>query len=67
MTMREVIGNGLILPKKERYTISDFRKLLKSGNPVNVARFICICSAIHHGTTWAKSLDNLELLEYAYQ
>ena len=67
MTMREVINNGLILPKKERYTISDFRKLLKSGNPVNVARFICICSAIYHETTWAKSLDSLELLEYDYQ
>ena len=67
MTMREVINNGLILSRKEHYTISDFKALLKAGHSVSAARFICICSAIHHGTTWAESLNSLERLKYAFE
>jgi hypothetical protein len=62
-TYRDVLALGLILPRKARYTITDYNKLRKQGHSVKAARFICICSAVYHNTEWANSLNSLEKLE----
>ena len=48
MTYKEVVKNGLILPKKEKYTLKDFRKLVDAGYTQLEARFITICSGIFY-------------------
>jgi len=63
MVYADVVKAGMILPKKARYTIRDFRGLREKGYSISVSRFILVCSAIYHGTTWAHSLDNLERLQ----
>lgn len=65
MIYSDVIKAGMILPKKACYTIRDFHKLREKGFSASVARFILVCSAVHHGTNWAHSLDSLECLQIA--
>lgn len=48
MKYRDIAGQSLILPKKEKYTIEDVRKLIKTGYTPKVARFIVYCSALYH-------------------
>lgn len=48
MRYRDMAGQSLILPKKEKYTIKDVRKLIKAGYTSKVARFIVYCSALYH-------------------
>ena len=48
MTYKEVVKNGLILPKKEKYTLKDFKKLVNAGYTQLEARFITICSGIFY-------------------
>ena len=61
MLYSDVIKNGLILPKKEIYTIKDFKKLVKAGATTREARFICICSAIFHDVEYSKTFDSLKM------
>lgn len=63
MTYEDVTRAGMILPKKPRYTIRDYCKLREKGFSIAEARFIVICSATYHETTWSKSLDSLEKLQ----
>ena len=48
MGYHDMTGQSLILPKKEKYTIEDVRKLIKAGYKPKVARFIVYCSALYH-------------------
>lgn len=48
MVYSDVVKNGLILEKKKKYTISDFRKLVEAGFTQLQARFIVICSDIYY-------------------
>lgn len=60
MIYSDVIKNGLILPKKEIYTIRDFEKLVKAGTIPKVARFICICSAVYYDTKYSVFFDSVK-------
>lgn len=63
----DVVKGGHILPKKQKYTMADFKRLVESGWSQLDARFIIICSAAHHGTATSicfhteKFLLNCEL------
>lgn len=57
MVYSDVINNGLLLPKKDKYTKKDFDFLLKEGKKPKDARFICICSAIYYNTTYSEFFD----------
>lgn len=48
MVYSDVVKNNLILPKREKYTIRDFKKLVNAGYTQLQARFIVICSCIYH-------------------
>lgn len=48
MTYSDVIKKNLILPQKNKYTISDFKKLVKTGYTQLEARFILICTDIFY-------------------
>lgn len=61
MIYSDVVKNGLILPRKEIYTIRDFEKLVKAGTEPRQARFICICSAIFHDVEYSKTFDSLKM------
>lgn len=63
MVYSDVIKAGMILPKKPRYTIRDYSKLRKQGFSIAAARFIVLCSAVYHETSYSKSLDSLEKLQ----
>lgn len=54
MVYMEVVNNGWIQPRKEKYTMRDFKKLLKSGFPPLVARFVLLCSAAHYETDCSR-------------
>lgn len=58
MTYSDVVAQKLILPKKNKYTLSDFKKLEDAGHMARVARFICICSAIYHNVPYSRSFDS---------
>lgn len=51
MVYKDIVNNGWIQPRKEKYTMRDFKKLLKAGFPPLTARFILVCSAAHYYTT----------------
>lgn len=61
MVYSDVVKNGLILPRKEKYTKSDYKKLVKTGYLAKEARFICICSAIYHNSIYSNFFDSLKL------
>lgn len=63
MVFNDVVKSGMILPKKSRYTIREYRALRKKGYSSSLARFILVCSAVYHNTVWSHSLDNLEKLQ----
>lgn len=48
MVYSDIVNNNLILPKKEKYTMRDFKKLVNSGHTQLQARFIVICSSIYY-------------------
>lgn len=63
----DVVNGGHILPKKEKYTMADFKKLIKVGWNQLDARWIILCSATHYKTDTSaifyteKFLFNCEL------
>lgn len=61
MVYSDIVKNGLILPKKEKYTIKDFNNLVNSGTEPKQARFICVCSAIFHSTEYSKTFNSLKM------
>jgi hypothetical protein len=61
MVYSDIVKNDLILPRKEKYTIKDFEKLVKAGTEPKQARFICICSAIFHDTKYSKVFNSLKM------
>ena len=52
----EVVGNKLILPKKEKYTKKEYNALRNFGFTHVEARFICLCSAAHYKTNCSSFL-----------
>ena len=59
----DVVNTGLILPKKQKYTIRDFRKLLTEGwNQVD-ARWIILCSAAYWNAEPNKKLESANFLK----
>lgn len=50
MIYSDIIKQGLILPKKQKYTKQDCKKLLQQGFSIKQAKFIVICSSIFYGT-----------------
>lgn len=65
MVYSDVVSAGLILDKKQLYTMRDVNKVLidslfnpKKGKTLNMEEsiFIVKCSAVYHGTRWAESL-----------
>lgn len=61
MVYSDVVKNGLILSKKEKYTKIDFERLVKAGYSAKDARFICVCSAIYHNSIYSSFFDSLKL------
>ena len=67
MVYTDVIKNGLILQKKEKYTKRDFMNVLSKGFSGTDARFICICSAIYHEVEYSNFFNkNLNHFRYNY-
>ena len=58
MVYSDVINNGLILPRKNKYTKKDFNILISAGTEPKEARFICICSAIYHNTEYSNFFNS---------
>lgn len=65
MVYSDVVSAGLILDKKQLYTMRDVNKVLinslfnsKNGKTLDIEEsiFIVKCSAVYHGTRWAGSL-----------
>lgn len=52
MIYEDVVKNGLILPRKEKYTMRDFHKL-RGKFDARTARFIIVCSASY----WRKKQE----------
>lgn len=59
MGYHDTAGQSLILPKKEKYTIKDVRRLIKAGYKLMVARFIVYCSALYHFQGELGHVDSL--------
>ena len=64
MTYSEVLKAGLILTKKDKYTMRDVHKVqtesLFSGKTLSTqeAAFVVKCSAIFHDTDYSASVKN---------
>jgi len=63
MVYSDVVKAGMILPKKEKYTMRDVNEVLVgslfTGNrtlSVTEAAFIVRCSAVYHNTEYSKSV-----------
>ena len=65
MVYSDVVSAGLVLDKKQFYTMRDVNRVLvnslfnpKNGKTFNLEEsiFIVKCSAVYHGTRWAESL-----------
>ena len=61
----DIVNSGLILPKKQKYTMRDVKGVITASlfRPVDgktlsqhEAIFIVKCSAVYHGTDYANSL-----------
>lgn len=64
----DIVSNGWILPKKEKYTMKDFREVHKKHDAIT-SRFIIICSAIYHYYPlayghYSQIFDNIEHFLY---
>jgi len=69
MQYSDVVNNGLILPKKDNYTMRDVNDLLVGSlfNPVNgktlqvhEAAFIIKCSAVYHDTEYSANVAGIK-------
>ena len=59
MVYSEVVKNGWILPRKEKYTMRDVRKVAKEMNITeSQARFIVVCSGIYHDADYSKYIGS---------
>lgn len=64
MLYSDIVKNGMILPRKEKYTLKDVKDLIidslfnKTGGTLTEkeALFIVKCSAVYHGTDWSNTL-----------
>lgn len=59
----DVVNANLILPQKRKYTINDFRKLLKEGWSQLDARWIVLCSAVYWDAEPNKKLESSDFLK----
>lgn len=63
-TYTNIVNEGLILSKKEKYTKKDVDSVLINhmflGLPCSkdYAVFIVKCSAVYHGTNWSKYISS---------
>jgi hypothetical protein len=61
MVYSEVIEKKLheLLPKKQKYTISDFKKIqkLKPELSLSEARFVVICTSIFHDAEYSRLIN----------
>ena len=58
----DVVDAGLILPKKEKYTLADVKKLVKSGWSALDALWIVTCSWVYHKTKISKQITTDKFL-----
>lgn len=58
----KVVQNGMIIPFKEKFTLRDVTKVLKShpGLSIETACFIVICAAIYHDVSYSKAITELK-------
>ena len=72
----DVVNAGLILARKQKYTMRDVNRVITDslfkpvqGQSVSVetAVFIVKCSAVFHGTDWSdavgKALNNVQIIK----
>lgn len=66
MVYSDVVNAGLLLERKDKYTMADVNRVVNNSlfKPYNErtitleeAIFICKCNAVYHNTTWADSLN----------
>lgn len=62
MVYSDVVKNGWILKKKNKYTVKDVKELIKKGFSVKDARFISICSATFYDADFSKAISDYEKL-----
>ena len=68
MVYSDVVRAGLILPRKEKYTMKDVHRVLINSLfetktlSENEAAFIVRCSAIYHGTEYSRNVANANRL-----
>ncbi len=58
----DVVNARLILPFKNKYTLADFKKLVKAGWSQLDARFIVLCSWAYHDTDMSHIFDTNDFL-----
>ena len=59
MHYSDIVEKGMILDYKNKYTMSDVKKLMAKGYDLSRASWIVVCSAIYHDT--AYSLKVMEI------
>lgn len=59
MNYSYIINNNLLVQKKEKYTIKDFKKLVAAGFTQTEARFILICSLIYYYDVCIENYNRL--------
>jgi hypothetical protein len=73
MVYSEVVSKGLILPKREKYTMRDVNRvmidsLFRPGQTLGYkeALFIVKCSAVYHGTDWSNPVGKAFTKHHIY-
>lgn len=70
----EVVDSGLILPRKNKYTMRDAWRVVQQSlfSPYNgrtltlqQAAFVCKCSAVCHDTDYSKRVGSVAVLKSA--
>lgn len=59
----DVVRMGLIIEKKTKYTMRDFRKLEKDGYSQIDAQFIVVCSAAYHKSKMSNFFGTYKFLK----
>jgi len=67
----DVVSRGLILPRKEKYTLRDVHKVMTDSLfdggetcSLHMAGWIVICSSVYHNTNYAKSVEKVRATLY---
>lgn len=75
MVYSDVINGGLLLPRKNKYTMRDVRGVMLASlfKPVNgatltlmQAAFVVKCSAIYHDTEYSQAVGAVDAVQSAF-